>query len=244
MSKITIEPNQSGTGVFTLASPNSNTDRTLTLPDQSGEVVTTDASGQSLALPIGTTAQRPASPQDGYTRYNTTIGGLEIYSSSDWKPLFTQKDFAQFANTASHNIVSGSTIQFNTVLHASGITHNFTNNTWQHSQTGFYKLIHCNRQITDVWSMSYVVSDVNGTVGNSIRSGSVIGGPGFAELSMIYEVQSTSENFELKHWLEQSNWTHSTHAGSNPTSSQFVTPQVGTAPTTGYYQSIIIEKVS
>lgn len=40
MSKVAIQGNASGTGVFTLASPNSNTDRTLTLPDEAGTVLT------------------------------------------------------------------------------------------------------------------------------------------------------------------------------------------------------------
>jgi hypothetical protein len=39
MSKISLTPNANGTGVFTVASPNSNTDRTLTLPDESGDFV-------------------------------------------------------------------------------------------------------------------------------------------------------------------------------------------------------------
>jgi hypothetical protein len=39
MSKINLTPNASGTGVFTIASPNSNTDRTLNLPDEAGEFV-------------------------------------------------------------------------------------------------------------------------------------------------------------------------------------------------------------
>ena len=41
MSKIALTPNASGTGTFTIAAPNSNTDRTLTLPDEAGTVVTT-----------------------------------------------------------------------------------------------------------------------------------------------------------------------------------------------------------
>jgi len=41
MSKISLSGNASGTGTFTIASPNSNTDRTLTLPDNTGTVVTT-----------------------------------------------------------------------------------------------------------------------------------------------------------------------------------------------------------
>jgi len=40
MSKIALKPNASGTGVFSLEAPNSNTDRTLTLPDEAGNVLT------------------------------------------------------------------------------------------------------------------------------------------------------------------------------------------------------------
>ena len=36
----------------------------------------------SLAVPSGTTAQRPASPVNGMLRYNTTIPQLEIYINS------------------------------------------------------------------------------------------------------------------------------------------------------------------
>lgn len=39
MSKINLTPNASGTGVFTIASPNSNTDRTLDLPDEAGTIL-------------------------------------------------------------------------------------------------------------------------------------------------------------------------------------------------------------
>lgn len=45
MSQVKIQGNASGTGIFTVAAPNSNTDRTLTLPDTTGTVVATDASG-------------------------------------------------------------------------------------------------------------------------------------------------------------------------------------------------------
>jgi len=41
VSKVAITGNASGTGVFTVASPNSNVDRVLTLPDESGTVLTT-----------------------------------------------------------------------------------------------------------------------------------------------------------------------------------------------------------
>jgi uncharacterized protein (AIM24 family) len=38
MSSIKLSPNASGSGAFTIAAPNSNTDRTLTLPDATGTV--------------------------------------------------------------------------------------------------------------------------------------------------------------------------------------------------------------
>jgi hypothetical protein len=43
MSKVKITGNASGTGTLTIAAPNTNTDRTLTLPDGAGEILT-DAS--------------------------------------------------------------------------------------------------------------------------------------------------------------------------------------------------------
>jgi len=40
MSKVKIEGNASGTGTFTIAAPNSNSDRSITLPDEAGTVLT------------------------------------------------------------------------------------------------------------------------------------------------------------------------------------------------------------
>lgn len=45
MSKIALTPNANGTGVVTIASPNTNTDRTITLPDATGTLVSSNASG-------------------------------------------------------------------------------------------------------------------------------------------------------------------------------------------------------
>ena len=37
-----------------------------------------------LQVPVGTTAQRPASPTVGMWRFNTDLGYLEIYNGSSW----------------------------------------------------------------------------------------------------------------------------------------------------------------
>lgn len=56
MSKVVIQGNASGTGNFTIAAPNSNTDRTLTLPDEAGTVLTTSGVPSS-AMPAGSVLQ-------------------------------------------------------------------------------------------------------------------------------------------------------------------------------------------
>ena len=53
MSKITLTPNDQGTGTFTIASPNSNTNRTLTLPDEAGELL---INGTTSNVGIGTSS--------------------------------------------------------------------------------------------------------------------------------------------------------------------------------------------
>jgi hypothetical protein len=45
MSNIVLQPNSSGTGSITIASPNTNTNRTLNIPDVAGNIVTTGDTG-------------------------------------------------------------------------------------------------------------------------------------------------------------------------------------------------------
>lgn len=57
MSKVSLAGNASGTGIFTIASPNSNTDRTLTLPDSSGTIATTGTAITRSQMPTGSVIQ-------------------------------------------------------------------------------------------------------------------------------------------------------------------------------------------
>jgi len=54
MSSIKLESNASGTGIFTIASPNSNTNRTLTLPNNTGTILT---SATTTGFPAGSVIQ-------------------------------------------------------------------------------------------------------------------------------------------------------------------------------------------
>jgi len=48
MSKVKIQGHASGTGVLTVTAPNTSTDRTITLPDSTGTLLTTNGDGSSL----------------------------------------------------------------------------------------------------------------------------------------------------------------------------------------------------
>ena len=48
MAKVKIQGNASGTGVLTVTAPNTSTDRTITLPDSTGTLLTADGDGSSL----------------------------------------------------------------------------------------------------------------------------------------------------------------------------------------------------
>ena len=65
MSKVKIEGNASGTGTLTISAPNTNTDRTLTLPDGAGEILLANGDGSNLT---GITA---AVKQYAYGEYST-----------------------------------------------------------------------------------------------------------------------------------------------------------------------------
>ena len=72
MSRIAVTGNASGTGTFTISAPNGNTDRTLTIPDVDGSVVTANASGN---VGIGTSS--PNFPLSFGANLNKTIAVFE-----------------------------------------------------------------------------------------------------------------------------------------------------------------------
>jgi len=78
MSKVALSGNASGTGTFTIASPNSNTDRTLTLPDATGTV---QVSGNPIS---GTTASFSGDVTLGSSVLATPSGSAPSYLCRAW----------------------------------------------------------------------------------------------------------------------------------------------------------------
>ena len=85
MSKIAFSPNSSGTGTFTIASPNSNTNRTLTLPDADGALLTANGDGSALTgvgLGNSQTWQDVSGSRTSLTSYQNTTGKTIFWGAS------------------------------------------------------------------------------------------------------------------------------------------------------------------
>ena len=81
-----ILPAQTGNSGKFLSTDGTNiTWSTVTSPPTSTPLAVSDQANTStgyFALPVGTTAQRPASPANGYTRYNSTLRTVEYYDAN------------------------------------------------------------------------------------------------------------------------------------------------------------------
>ena len=104
MSKISITPNASGTGVFTIASPATSTDRTLTLPDEAGTVLTSASSlasanltgavtvsGSNVGIGVVPDAANGSYLQfaNGYFTGQNGFGRNTYFDGSNYKAIYT-----------------------------------------------------------------------------------------------------------------------------------------------------------
>jgi len=115
MSNIVLQPNSSGTGSITIATPNTNTDRTLNIPDVAGNLVTTGDTGTVTAgmvsavnqssLPAGSLLQ---TIQTGtIARYTTTTSGDWFDSNTTLSITPSSTSSKILVNVISPVVVSG-----------------------------------------------------------------------------------------------------------------------------------------
>lgn len=112
MSKIAFVANPDGTGVISIAAPNSNTNRTLTLPDSSGEVFSQGnilgTVSETGGVPTGAIIERGSNANGEFVKYadgtmictkilsvttDVTTLSINVYlavvSDSDWASTFS-----------------------------------------------------------------------------------------------------------------------------------------------------------
>jgi hypothetical protein len=88
LSKIALSPNASGTGTFTVAAPNTNTDYTLTLPEGTGTVVANNVnsaivSGTAVASTSGTSIDFTGLPS-WVKRITVMFNGVSTNGTSNY----------------------------------------------------------------------------------------------------------------------------------------------------------------
>ena len=81
MTKIAFNPNVNGTCTFTIAAPNSNSDRTFTLPDATGDIIT--SAGGTITSPLTVninSGQNLFQTQDAnnYARFTQSSGSAQL----------------------------------------------------------------------------------------------------------------------------------------------------------------------
>ena len=84
MSKVSISGNASGTGTFTIASPNSNTDRTINLPDSNGTILTTATAGVPVNGPAFSAYQSASQTFTGNAFTKVTLDVEEFDTNSNF----------------------------------------------------------------------------------------------------------------------------------------------------------------
>jgi len=120
MATVTIKSSGSGTGNFTLEPPTTNTDRTLTLPDEAGTVVTSATGGgvyskdnilgtvsESGGVPTGAIIERGSNANGEFVKYadGTMICSRNI--GTLFYDLNTYKNHGSFSYAASFASVVG-----------------------------------------------------------------------------------------------------------------------------------------
>ena len=74
-------------GSVTISAVDTASNFAMSVPAAAGILINADSSTGAAQLPVGTTAQRPASPVTGQLRYNSTIASTEVYNGSGWGAL-------------------------------------------------------------------------------------------------------------------------------------------------------------
>ena len=105
MSKIKIQGNASGTGVVTLTAPNTNTDRTITLPDSTSTLLETNGNGSSLTSLTGSQVDSGQTTAKAWVNFNGTgtVAIRDSHNVSSITDIGTGNYTVNFTNNFANN---------------------------------------------------------------------------------------------------------------------------------------------
>lgn len=116
MSGVKLEGNALGTGVFTIKSPNSNTDRTFDLPDSSGKLVAPASEGTAgqvlTSNGAGSSPTFQNLPAGGVTSLNGQTGAITNtdYGAIGSYVIAAENDYTASQERLPNNTVAGSSL--------------------------------------------------------------------------------------------------------------------------------------
>jgi len=186
MSKVAITGNASGTGTLTIAAPNTNTDRTLTLPDEAGTVLTTTSgvakTGDTMTGNLtvdgsvvvnGATTNSNANwgyyinPKSGgavgdFTLTDPTgnFGRLNIDGSGRVTMPY-QPAFNAYISSATNIASSWQEVVYNNICYNNGSHYNTSNGRFTAPVSGYYFFS---------YALTFTSADGDGTIGVFINS--------------------------------------------------------------------------
>lgn len=73
-----------GLGTIEINPTDTASNVTVVIPATTGRLTYADSTTGGMYLPVGTTAQQPASPATGMIRFNTTTTAVEYYNGTQW----------------------------------------------------------------------------------------------------------------------------------------------------------------
>ena len=122
MSKVSLAGNASGTGIFTIASPNSNIDRTLTLPDETGTLAVQGGAGVGKVLQVVQAGAGVANFSTSSTSFQATGWTTTITPSSATSQILVLFNFQSWQISADYTQLA---------LYRGGVNiSGSSNNTW------------------------------------------------------------------------------------------------------------------
>ena len=128
MSKIALTPNASGTGTLTIAAPNTDTDRTLTLPDVTTTLVGTDAAQTLTNKSIAASQLTGALPAISGAALTNLPAPSSLTTASGSAPSYSARAWVNFngsngairgsgnVSSVTYNGTGQSTVNFTTAM--------------------------------------------------------------------------------------------------------------------------------
>jgi hypothetical protein len=108
MSKIKLQGNATGTGTLTIEAPATDTDRSLTLPDNAGTVLTSDSDLPAANL-TGTLPAIDGSALTGISSYADS-DALSLFNASGSAPVFATRAWLSFQGASTPSVTASGNV--------------------------------------------------------------------------------------------------------------------------------------